>query len=96
MRIRELRQARGLTGAALARSCGVTGATAYNWEIGKIRPSADKLLLIAAVLECEVGDLFDLAEQQRASEEAAARIRAKAVADAKKLCEEGEECREST
>lgn len=95
MRIRELREARKLLGTELARCCRVSSATVTNWECGKIRPSSEKLPLIAAALDCEVGDLYDPEELKRASEEAMARIRAKARADAKALMEESEECRES-
>lgn len=80
-----------MTGAALARACGVAGAAVCYWESGDNQPTADKLPLIAAALECEVGDLYEPDELRRASDAAAARIHARAVADAKKLCEEGEE-----
>lgn len=96
MRIRELRQARGMTGAALARACGVSDVAVCNWEYNRIRPSAEKLPTIAAVLECEVSELYSEDELRAASEAASERVRRKAAADAKKLSEEGEKCQEST
>lgn len=96
MRIRELRRGRQLTGTTLAQACGVTLAAVTGWEDGSSRPTADKLPVIAATLGCEVGDLYTAEELKHASEAAMARIHAKAVADARKLSEEGEGCREST
>lgn len=93
MRIRELREARRITGAELARCCRVSSATVTNWECGKIRPGSEKLPLIAAALACEVSDLYEQDEIKRASEEVLSRIHAKARADARALMEEGEECR---
>ena len=57
MRIRELRERRGLTGTELARMTGVTLPAVIGWENGSKTPTTDKLPTIAAVLECEVGDL---------------------------------------
>lgn len=89
MRIRELRRGRKLTGTTLAQACGVTLAAVTGWEDGSSRPTADKLPVIAAVLECEVGDLYTADEIKSASESAMARIRAKAAADARQLAEGG-------
>ena len=84
MRIRELRERRGLTGTELARMTGVTLPAVIGWENGSKTPTTDKLPTIAAVLECEVRDLYD--ETLRAASEAArAAVAAKGAADARAL-----------
>lgn len=93
MRIREMRLLSGVDASELARRCHVSPAAVCQWESGRKLPRPEKLPLIAAVLSCEVGDLYDPDELKRASEEAIARIHEKAVADAKRLSEEGSECR---
>ena len=78
-RIRELREARGLSQHGLARRLGVTKMAVSRWESGAAMPTADKLPTIAALLECEVNDLYD-DEALRAASEAA-----KGAADARAL-----------
>ena len=80
MRIRELRERRGLTGTELARMTAVIG-----WENGSKTPTTDKLPTIAAVLECEVGDLYDDETLRAASEAARAAVAAKGAAGARAL-----------
>lgn len=58
-RIRELRTARGITQTELARALGIDKASVCMWESGKSIPTADKLPVIAVVLGCEVGELYD-------------------------------------
>ena len=43
MRIRELRERRGLTGTELARMTGVTLPAVIGWENGSKTPTTDKL-----------------------------------------------------
>ena len=69
-RIRELREARGVSQYGLARRLGVTKMAVSRWESGAAMPTADKLPTIAALLECEVNDLYD-DETLRAASEAA-------------------------
>lgn len=85
MRIRELRERRGLTGTELARMTGVTLPAVIGWENGSKTPTADKLPTIAALLECEVNDLYDDETLRAASEAARAAVAAKGVADARAL-----------
>lgn len=87
-RIRELREKRGLTVAELSRSTGVTPAAVVQWENGAVVPATGKLPTIAAVLECEVGDLYDSEELRAASEAAVQRMREAAQRAAKKLAEQ--------
>lgn len=91
MRIREMREARGITNAELARRCRVKPASVCQWESGKSNPTADKLPVIAAMLECAIGDLYEPDELRAVSEAAAAQVREKAAYDAKALSEEGTE-----
>lgn len=91
MRIREMREASGITNAELARSCRVRPVSVCQWESGEANPLASKLPMIAAVLGCEIRDLYEPDELRAASEAAAARVREKAAADAKALSEEGTE-----
>ena len=85
MRIRELRERRGLTGTELARMTGVTPPAVIGWENGLVAPSADKLPVLAAMLDCEVGDLYDDETLRAASEAARAAVAAKGAADARAL-----------
>ena len=87
-RIRALREARGASQLALARRVGVSKMTWSKWERGVIMPSADKLPTIAAVLECEVGELYDDATLRAAGEAARAAVASKAAADARALAAE--------
>ena len=47
-RIRELREARGVSQYGLARRLGVTKMAVSRWESGAAMPTADKLPTIAA------------------------------------------------
>lgn len=87
-RIRALRERRGVTQIELARLVGTTKSAVSLWESGETMPSADKLPTIAAVLECEVGELYDDATIRAASEAARAAVASKAAADARALAAE--------
>jgi putative transcriptional regulator len=54
-RIRELRQARGMTQAALATAAGVQLDTLRKWERGKRTPLLDAAVLLAKGLGVTVG-----------------------------------------
>ena len=88
MRIRELRERRGLTGTELARMTGVTLLAVIGWENGSKTPTTDKLPTIAAVLECEIGDLYDDETLRAASEAAVRRVKEAARKAAQKLAEQ--------
>lgn len=93
MRIRELREAKGLRVGELAAQCGVTAAAVCQWEANENIPKADKLPTIAAVLGVEVGELYDARELKAASDAAVSRIREAARTSAAKLREEADACR---
>lgn len=84
-RIRELREARGVSQSGLARRLSVTKMAVSRWESGAAMPTADKLPIIAALLECEVNDLYDDETLRAASEAARAAVAAKGAADARAL-----------
>ena len=59
MRIRELRERRGISQSELARRMGVKHPSVVQWETGKAMPA--KLPKLAEVLGVEIGELFDRA-----------------------------------
>lgn len=84
-RIRALREARGMTRYELAEAANVSYQSVAQWENGVMVPSADKLPVLAAMLDCEVGDLYDDEALRAASEAARAAVAAKGAADARAL-----------
>lgn len=84
-RIRELREARGVSRRELAQTADVSYQAVAQWEAGTVIPAADKLPTIAALLECEVNDLYDDETLRAASEAARAAVAAKGAADARAL-----------
>jgi len=59
VKIKELREAKGIGQARLAEVTGVTQAAIAKWESGAAYPRADKLPIIAKELGCTIDDLFD-------------------------------------
>lgn len=68
MKIRELREAAGLTRQALALRVGVSRQAVAAWEDGAW-PSAELLPRIAFALGCRIGDLYEEAVQNGPREE---------------------------
>lgn len=58
MRIKEMRQAAGITQAELAEKINVNQTAVSQWERGAALPACDKLPAIAEVLGCTIDDLF--------------------------------------
>lgn len=58
MRIKERREALGLTQAQLADRMGVTTTAVRKWETGRALPSADKLPALADLLNCSIDALY--------------------------------------
>ena len=52
MRIREHREAMGLTRIQVADRLGVTKVAVRKWEVGLAMPNADKLPALADLLNC--------------------------------------------
>lgn len=58
MRIKELREARGMNQAELARAVGASRPTVCMWESGARRPGLDFLPVLADVLGCSIDALY--------------------------------------
>ncbi len=58
MRIKELREAMGLTRVQLADRLGVTVVAVRKWELGMAKPNADKLPVLADLLHCTIDALY--------------------------------------
>lgn len=56
--LKRLREKAGITQAALAGALGVDRTTVTKWEIGRSFPRAELLPKLAAVLGCEIGELY--------------------------------------
>lgn len=69
MRIKERREAMGLTRIQLADSLGVTTVAVRKWEVGLAMPNADKLPALADLLNCSIDALYgrDSPEERDAS-----------------------------
>lgn len=59
LRIRELRQARGLSQARVAADMGVSKPSVCKWETGVSVPRTEILPQLARVLGCSIDELFD-------------------------------------
>ena len=58
MRIREHREAMGLTRIQVADRLGVTKVAVRKWEVGLAMPNADKLPALADLLHCSIDALY--------------------------------------
>ena len=58
MRIKELREAMGLTRVQLADRLGVTVVAVRKWETGLSMPSAEKLPILADLLGCSIDAVY--------------------------------------
>ena len=67
MPIEKARQAKGISGYALARTVGTTPTHIARVERGESRPSVDLAIRIADALGCDVRELFGAPGQGRAA-----------------------------
>lgn len=74
-----------MTRYELAQAAEVSYQAVAQWENGVMVPSADKLPVLAAMLDCEINDLYDDETLRAASEAARAAVAAKGAADARAL-----------
>lgn len=58
LKIRELREAAGLSQADVVRAMKVDQAAVFRWENGQAMPRAAKLPKLADVLGCSIDELF--------------------------------------
>ncbi len=56
--LKALRVNRDMSQSKAAEALGVTKRTVQNWESYKTFPTAQQLLKICSVYECELGDIF--------------------------------------
>lgn len=70
MKIRELRQARGLSQARVAEDVGVSKPAVCKWETGVSVPRTELLPLLARVLDCSIDELFGGDQQDNQGEAA--------------------------
>lgn len=56
--IKERRLSKNMTQNELAQEMGISRTTVTMWEVGSAKPTADKLLKLAQVLECTVDELL--------------------------------------
>ena len=59
--LRDARQTRGLTMAALAEQTGVSAVSIYNWESGIVRPRAGNLVALCKALKLPIKQTRELA-----------------------------------
>ena len=64
-KIRQLREAKKLTQADLAKKLNTTQQTIQRWETGKSNISSDSLKELAIILDCSVDELLGIAEYSR-------------------------------
>ena len=60
LRLRELRQARGLTQTAVAAAVNTTPGAVNQWESGLTQPSMANLVALTAALDCTLDELVDI------------------------------------
>lgn len=57
-RLKELREARGLSQMDLAKAVDVSQQAVAKWEVGEAFPRAEKLPQLTRALGCTIDDLF--------------------------------------
>lgn len=65
MKIRELREAAGLSKTDVAREMGVDLAAVSRWDSGESMPRAAKLPKLAELFHCSIDELFRDPETQK-------------------------------
>ena len=58
LRLRELREAKGLSQRAVAKGINVTPAAVAKWELGYTNPTMDNILAMASLLDCSTDALL--------------------------------------
>ncbi len=66
MRIKELRERRGLTRIQVADRLGLSVVAVRKWECGQAYPSADKLPALADLFHCSIDELYGSTPPQAA------------------------------
>ena len=58
MMIRELMEAKGITGVQVARALNISKAAVSGWVTGRTIPDSAKLPALADLLECSIDALY--------------------------------------
>lgn len=67
MKLRERREAAGLSKAEVARAMQVDNAAVLRWETGEAMPRAEKLPRLADLFGCSIDDLYGREPPEAAS-----------------------------
>lgn len=67
LKIRELREARGMSQRQLANEVGVSPGAVAQWELGATTPTTANLVALANVLGCSMDTLFGRVGQEQTS-----------------------------
>ena len=59
MRLKELREEKGMKQDELAEKVGVTQGAISQWESGAVKPSFDNIKKLAAALEVTIDELME-------------------------------------
>ena len=68
LRLRELRERRGLSQRQVAERLSVSPGAVARWELGDNKPTMDNLLALAALLECSTDTLLSRDSPRRRAE----------------------------
>lgn len=60
LKIKECREARGMTQRQLSERLGIARSSVAKWELGMANPSADKIPVLASILCVSVGALYGM------------------------------------
>ena len=60
LRLKELREAKGMSQRAIADAVGVTPGAVARWELGENQPTTANLVAMTAVLGCTLDELVDI------------------------------------
>ena len=58
MELKQIREEKGISQKELANALGVTESAISHWESGRYLPTADKLPMMAKILDCTIDALF--------------------------------------
>ena len=67
LRLRALREAKGLSQRAVARELGVTPGAVAKWELGYTQPTMDNILALASLLGCSTDALLGRSSMDQTS-----------------------------
>lgn len=67
LRLRALREAKGLSQRAVARDLGVTPGAVAKWELGYTQPTMDNILALASLLGCSTDALLGRSSMDQTS-----------------------------